>query len=134
VAGSPEVALADDAALERVRKLLAKAESTSFEPEALVLFAKAQQLMQAHAITQAMLAKERGSDRKPIVFSVTIPAPYAREKAALLHQVARANRCRTVMDRLPGTGGMVAVDPFGFADDAEYVTLGRPSWSTPLGR
>lgn len=113
--------MAGEAVLERVRKLLAKAEGTSFEAEADAFFAKAQELMQAHAITEAMLAKERGSDERPVLLSVRIPAPYATNKAALLHQVARANRCRTVMQRLPGTGGMVAVELFGFADDAEFV-------------
>jgi Protein of unknown function (DUF2786) len=116
-----EVAMADEAVLERVRKLLAKAEGTSYEAEAEAFFAKAQELMQSHAITEAMLARKRGSDEKPILLSVTIPAPYATNKASLLHQVAVANRCRTVMERLPGTGGMVEVGLFGFADDAEYV-------------
>lgn len=113
--------MAGEAVLERVRKLLAKAEGTSFEAEAAAFFAKAQELMQAHAITEAMLAKKRGSDERPVLISVRVPAPYATNKAALLHQVARANRCRTVMQRLPGTGGMVAVELFGFAEDAEFV-------------
>ena len=116
-----EAAKTGEAVLERVRKLLAKAESTSFEAEAEAFFAKAQELMQSHAITEAMLAKKRGSDEKPILLPVTVSAPYASSKASLLHQVALANRCRTVMRRLPGTGGMVEVELLGFADDAGYV-------------
>jgi hypothetical protein len=116
-----EVVMTGEAVLERVRKLLAKAEGTSFAAEAEAFFLKAQELMQAHAITEAMLAKRRGSEEKPILHPVTIRAPYASSKASLLHQVALANRCRTVMQRLPGTGGMVEVELLGFADDAGYV-------------
>ena len=46
---------AEDPLLERVRALLAKAESTSFPEEADALTAKAQELMARHAIDAAML-------------------------------------------------------------------------------
>lgn len=106
--------------LERVRKLLAKAEGTSFEVEAEAFFAKAQELMQAHAITEAMLARERGSSEKPILLSVRAEAPYSREKLTLLSAVARQNRCRVVELGYEGEPGRRG-DLFGFPSDVEYV-------------
>ena len=46
---------ATDAVLARIRQLLAKAESTTFEAEALAFTAKAQELMTRHAIDAALV-------------------------------------------------------------------------------
>lgn len=103
--------------LERVRKLLAKAESTEFEDEALALTAKAQQLMTRHAIDEAALAGVPGTDG-PRMTRVPVDAPYADAKAALLGVVADATRCRAVY--LTGLGLCTVV---GHGDDLASVEL-----------
>lgn len=85
--------------LERVRALLAKAESTTFEEEALALTAKAQELMAKYAIDHALLA---GADGPPAPGSgvdqraVAIDDPYASAKSLLLATIADANGCRAL--------------------------------------
>lgn len=84
----------DAKVLDRVRALLAKAESTEFAAEAETYTAKAQQLMSRHAIDHAMLAPETAGE--PEGRRLGIDDPYAGAKATLLHQVAGASRCRAV--------------------------------------
>lgn len=81
--------------LDRVRKLLAKAESSEFEEEASALTAKAQQLMTRHAIDEAMLTEGR-PDEGPRTARIPVDAPYADAKSVLLEAVAQAGRCRAV--------------------------------------
>lgn len=86
-----------DPVLERIRGLLAKAESTTFEAEATAFTAKAQQLMTRHAIDIAML--QRRSTKavaEPVAVRVPIDAPYADVKSLLLQTVAEHTRCRAV--------------------------------------
>ena len=90
----PRPAPPDDGVLHKVRSLLAKAESTTFPDEAEALTAKAQQLMDRHAIDRAMLAAGGRDPGRPEGRDVTIDAPYPRPKFHLLGAVARANRCR----------------------------------------
>lgn len=87
----------DQQVLERVRNLLAKAESTEFDAEAEAFTAKAQQLITRHAIDTALLAGDvpRGDDQ-PITVRIEIDDPYVDAKSLLLQVVAGANRCRTV--------------------------------------
>lgn len=98
-AGRGEQAAPVDARLlDRVRALLAKAESTTFEAEAETFTAGAQSLMARHSIDQAMLAasSERLPDDGPTARRVGIDRPYETPKVLLLDVVAKANRCRTV--------------------------------------
>lgn len=86
---------AADPVLGRIRKLLAKAESTEFDEEATALTAKAQELMMRHAIDHASL--DAVDDRDvPRLIRLPIDAPYADAKSMLLQVVAEANRCRAV--------------------------------------
>jgi hypothetical protein len=88
-----------DAWLRRVQALLAKAESTEFPAEAETLLAKAQELMSRHAIDDAMLRAAGSAEREPIdSHAVVVESPYAGPKSLLLGAVARANRCRMVID------------------------------------
>lgn len=109
-------ATADAGVLHKVRSLLAKAESTTFPEEAEALSAKAQQLMDRHAIDRAMLAAAGGSG--PEGRMVLIEAPYARPKFQLLTELARANRCRAVLDTRSNEATVV-----GFPDDQVTVEL-----------
>lgn len=85
----------DPKVLEKVRALLAKAESTPYAEEAAAFTAKAQELMASHAINQAML-ESRGRIGAVTSVLITVPAPYAKNKVTLLGAVARPNRCRVV--------------------------------------
>ena len=105
--------------LHKVRSLLAKAESTTFPDEAEALTAKAQQLMDRHAIDRAMLAASApGTGSSPEGRDIAVDAPYAREKFQLLSEVARANRCRAVFASYSGVATVV-----GFPEDQETVEM-----------
>ncbi len=87
-----------DPVLERIRGLLAKAESTTFEAEATAFTAKAQELMTRHAIDEAMVHdRSRRRRDQPIVIRLPIDPPYVDAKSLLLQTVAEAGRCRSVM-------------------------------------
>ncbi len=101
-----------DTLLHKVRSLLAKAESTTFPDEAEALTAKAQELMDRHAIDQAMLGPAPGASSAPEGRTIAIDAPYAREKFQLLSEVARANRSEAVFSSWSGIATVV-----GFPED-----------------
>ena len=106
----------DPGVLHKVRSLLAKAESTTYPAEAEALSAKAQQLMDRHAIDRAMVGDGRsvGPEGRTLV----VEAPYARPKFQLLTELARANRCRAVLDTADNVATVV-----GFPDDQATVEL-----------
>jgi hypothetical protein len=108
----------DDAVLSKVRGLLAKAESTTFEAEAEALTAKAQELMAKYAIDQALLDRPGTGSAGPETEVIHIADPYASAKSILLHQVANANRCRAVWSQRSGDATV-----FGFAVDLAAVEL-----------
>ena len=87
-----------DPTIERVRNLLAKAESTEFDAEAAAFTAKAQELIVRHAIDRALLAHHAGSDPsdRPVAVRVFVDAPYADAKSFLLQIIADESRCRSV--------------------------------------
>jgi hypothetical protein len=107
-----------DPVLERVRNLLAKAESTTFEAEATALTAKAQELITRHAIDLALVQQEAASGAGLAEIRVPVDAPYADAKSLLLQTVAEAGRCRAVfMPRVQ----MSTV--LGFPEDLEAVDM-----------
>ncbi len=86
----------DSTILERVRALLAQAESTTFEAEAETFTAKAQELMARHAIDVAMVWGRSSRTEEPIMIRIAIDEPYANAKSLLLHHVATNSRCRVI--------------------------------------
>jgi len=110
----------DSKMLERVRALLAKAESTTFPEEAEALSAKAQELMARHAIDRALLEATAGFGDGSGVSGrrLLIDDPYAKEKSLLLGTVAGANRCSAVWS--PEFGWSTV---FGADDDLDIVDL-----------
>jgi Protein of unknown function (DUF2786) len=92
----------DPRMLERVRALLAKAESTTFEAEADAFMGKAQELMARYAIDAAMVAAASAlSGVSSLAAGVQarrlhLDDPYAKEKAQLLGAVASVNGGRVV--------------------------------------
>jgi hypothetical protein len=103
--------------LEKVRALLAKAESTTFPEEAEALSAKAQELMARHAIDAAMVGAGAGGDG-PTGVRVPVDDPFAGAKSILLAEVAAANRCRAVWSK--GFGFSTVL---GFESDLEFVDV-----------
>jgi hypothetical protein len=110
---------ADRTMLDKIRALLAKAESTTFEPEAEAFTAKAQELMTRHAIDAAMVSGSGGAaGDAPIAIRVAIDDPYVDAKSMLLHVVAKAGRCKSVF-----FGDLAASSVVGFASDVDGVEL-----------
>jgi hypothetical protein len=103
--------------LDKVRALLAKAESTAFDAEAEAFTAKAQELMARHRIDRAVL-DARGQDRgeEPVGVRIGVDDPYADAKAGLLAIVADANGCHAVWSKAMGFSTV-----FGFPGDLDAV-------------
>ncbi|SEG90872.1 Protein of unknown function [Nonomuraea solani] len=104
--------------LERVRKLLAKAEGTDNEHERATFMAAASALMAKYGIDALPPA---GARQTPGDRIVSLPNPWAREKARLVSMVARAVRCRPLLIGRGDDGHRVHV--FGFAADLERADL-----------
>ena len=115
--GSPLREAGHHPMLERVRKLLAKAEATDFEEEAASLTAKAQELMTRHAIDEALLHRPDAGD-VPRMVRVPVDAPYADAKSFLLGVIADANRCRAVF-----LSGYHMSSLLGHAEDLALVEM-----------
>ncbi|MDN5914027.1 MAG: DUF2786 domain-containing protein [Pseudonocardia sp.] len=112
------------ARLDRVRKLLAKAERAGTPDEAEIYTANALELMARHGIDDAVLAAAdpvRTTDRIGSV-RIEIDDPYSAGKARLLGWTASALRCRWVMHDAWG-GRVPAVTVFGFDSDRERAEL-----------
>jgi hypothetical protein len=109
----------DTRLLDRVRALLAKAESTEYPAEAEAYTAKVQQLVARHSIDEALLVARGGEAAVvPLARRIGVDHPYEGEKAALLAAVARANRCHVVWS--PDLGFSTV---FGFDADIDAVDL-----------
>ena len=112
----------NNALLERVRKLLAKAESAgTTPPEAEALTAKAAELMAKYGIDRALLAAARPETDQPGDRVIDIPNPWARVQAHLLCGLASAMRCQCVV--LPSSGPGSRIHVFGFASDIERADV-----------
>ncbi|HEU5149797.1 MAG TPA: DUF2786 domain-containing protein [Iamia sp.] len=129
VPGRPDVAVAsavagadldgiDAKVLERVRALLAKAESSTFEAEAQAFTAKAHELMTRHALEHALVATGPGADDRPVARRICIDDPYADAKAHLLAVIAQACRSTAVL-----LGGLQMATLVGFASDLAEVDV-----------
>ncbi|MEU0565343.1 DUF2786 domain-containing protein [Nonomuraea sp. NPDC005983] len=104
--------------LDRVRKLLAKAERTDNEHERATFMAAASSLMARHGIDSLDPAEPRRGPRDRVV---VLPDPWAREKARLVSLVAQAVRCRPLLIGR-GEGGQ-RVHIFGFTSDLERADV-----------
>ena len=104
--------------LAKIRALLAKAESTTFEAEAEALTAKAQELMTRHAIDEAFARASGGTRSTPAGREVLVEDPYANPKSSLLFVCAGANGVRAVWS--PGRHVMTLI---GFDGDVDAVLI-----------
>ena len=108
----------DPRMLERVRALLAKAESTTFPEEAEALSMKAQELMARHSLDEAMVGAAEEAVGGTVGVRVAVEDPYAAAKSMLLSEVAAANHCRTVWSK-----DLCFSTVFGFDSDVAFVEL-----------
>jgi hypothetical protein len=107
--------------LDRVRKLLAKAEAEGVTAaEAQALTAKAAELMAKYGIDRALLAARQPETDKPDNRIVEIYNPWARVQAHLLCGLAAALRCQCIL--LPAREGQ-RVHVFGYASDIERADV-----------
>ena len=91
-----------DPLLDRIRSLLAKAESTEFPAEAEAFTAKAQSLITSARLDEAALRGLRapgGGSGRVSAIRVPIDEPYLNEKRILLAAIAAANDARTIGER-----------------------------------
>lgn len=114
-------AAAPERLLDRVRKLLSKAEAEGVTPaEAQALTAKAAELMAKYGIDRALLAARQPETDKPGNRIVEIYNPWARVQAHLLCGLAAALRCQCIL--LPSRAGQ-RVHMFGYASDLERTDV-----------
>jgi hypothetical protein len=114
-----------DLILEKVRKLLAKAEDPACTPaEAEAFTEKAAQLIAKYGVDQALLAAADPTLDPVADRVIDIPSPYATDKCALLSGVATELRCRAVrrQQRVRGRNDF-SMHLFGHTADLERVEL-----------
>jgi len=107
--------------LDRVRKLLAKAEAEGVTAaEAQALTAKAAELMAKYGIDRALLAARQPETDKPGDRLVEMHNPWGRVQAHLLCGLAAALRCQSI---LLTTRTGLRVHLFGYASDLERADV-----------
>jgi Protein of unknown function (DUF2786) len=110
------------ALLDRVRKLLAKAEAEGVTPpEAEALTAKAAELMARYGIDRARLAATRPDTDRPGNRVIDIDNPWAQVRAHLLAGLAGAMRCQCVLLSTTRPGARIHI--FGYASDLERADI-----------
>lgn len=120
---APGEAAVPAARLDRIRKLLAKAERAGTPDEAEVYTDKAVELMARHGVDEALLAATGPPRTDPIgQVRIDIDDPYSGAKARLLGWISSALRCRWIMHD-PRAGRVAAVTVFGYASDRERAEL-----------
>jgi hypothetical protein len=116
-----EVPVHTDDLLDRVRKLLSKAEDEGCTPaEAEALTAKAAELMARYGIDRALLGAVRPETDRPVDRVFTLGNPWGDVKRHLLAGVATALRCQCVQTRQE-TGTRLHV--FGYLSDLERADI-----------
>ena len=108
--------------LDRVRKLLAKAEDEGCTPhEAEALTAKAAELMARYGIDRALLGALRPETDRPSDRVFDLDNPWADVKAHLLAGLATALRCQCILQNRREPGSRVHV--FGYLSDLERADI-----------
>lgn len=108
--------------LDRVRKLLAKAEDDGCTPEeAEALTAKAAELMARYGIDRALLGALRPETDRPADRVFDLDNPWAAVKASLLAGLATALRCQCILLTRREPGSRVHV--FGYLSDLERADI-----------
>jgi hypothetical protein len=112
----------DNKYLERVRGLLAKAESTEFPEEADSLTEKAMALMAKYQLDIALLGDLKVTPDDVNSRTIRAEAPYAKEKYLLLNAIAGALDSESTAAGPPGTARTARASTSG-------CTGSRRTWS-----
>ena len=109
--------------MERVRKLLAKAEDDSIPTaEAEALTERAATLMAKYGIDAALLAATKPETDKPSDLKLDVPNPWADVKSVLMAGLCMSMRCQVVkLNRRNGEGTRLHL--FGYTSDIERVNV-----------
>jgi len=111
----------NDSIIDRVRALLAKAESSPYPAEADTFMAKAQAMIQQYALDDAVL---HGSDPSTIGHDeLTMTGSYSRERSMIWGAVAMANRCRVLTMSKHGSSAVASLIVIGRPSDRELVKV-----------
>jgi hypothetical protein len=113
----------DQKLLNRVRALLAKAESTDHPAEAEAFTEKAHELMARYGIEQAQLAADGKITDEITTMQVDMTGSYTAEKTRLLSQIALACRCRAVLYSFPGSSAVAYVVIVGHRSDLDRIEV-----------
>jgi hypothetical protein len=112
----------DDRTLDRIRKLLTRAEHPATPPaEAEACSAKAAALMSRHLIDQAMLDRDHPATESPVTRHLIVEAPHAVAKAVLLNEVAASFRICVAIGYDQGDGRRCTL--VGFPADLAMADL-----------
>jgi hypothetical protein len=111
----------DTSIINRVRALIAKAESSPYPAEADAFMAKAQALINQYAIDEARL---HGTDPTSIGHEqLPMTGSYSRERAHVWGAVAHANRCQVLTFSKPGSSAVMELALIGRPRDRELVKV-----------
>lgn len=121
---SVKVSSGQSKVLEKVRAMLAKAESTEFVEEAETFTAAAQRLIAKHSIDEAMLAAgKHDPGDKPEFRRLPVDAPYAGRKVDILAAVGSANRCQVIWFNELGSATVTGYQTDIDATEALFTSL-----------
>jgi hypothetical protein len=114
--------MTEDRILDRVRKLLAKAEGTTNQHEADAFMLKAQELIATHRLDEAAVWADLGVQERqhPHIRRISMPGQVnlVKAKRGLLATVGQANNCTVVQHR-----GADHMSVAGMPSDTEVVEL-----------
>lgn len=116
--------MTENTMVEKIAKLLAKAERAGSPEEAEAFFAKAQELMTKWAIDEATVRAAQGGYVRGDVTceAIKLTTTYARADATLMAVIADENDCKVLMgEYCPGYG--VYAYLYGFQEDIERVKM-----------
>ena len=112
----------NDDLLDRVRKLLAKAEDEACSPaEAEALTAKAAELMARYGIDRALLGALHPETDRPADRVFTLLNPWGDVKRQLLAGLATALRCQCVLTKTPTE--TTRLHAFGYSSDLKRAEI-----------
>lgn len=112
----------DEKVLNKVRGLLAKAESTEFEPEAEALREAAQKLIITYGLEKALSAPVADQGKITTV-RINFEDPFSDRKSYLLHRVSDAFGCKSISFHAKGQRRRRYATVVGYPGDLEQVEL-----------
>lgn len=114
----------EDTIADKIRKLFAKADSTTSEHEAAALQAKAQELITRYQIDMARVwASGKEKDEEVIIRAMSFRNPNGMQKIALLNAIAKNNDCKVITLGFDYDFDGEKVELFGFESDIQVVQL-----------